>query len=101
MTLPVLKMRNHIARVRLGLLAALALSSPALAQTAGPAQLTAAPAKKAALAPARDLNGVWTAPAPDARLNPTAPLTPWGKEQLATHKNDQAYSVAASNDPLK
>jgi hypothetical protein len=96
-----LKMRNRISRARLGLLMALVLSSPALAQTARPAQPAAAPAKSAAAAPVGDLNGVWTAPAPDARLNPTAPLTPFGKAEFATHKNDQAYSVAASNDPLK
>jgi hypothetical protein len=99
-TLLVMKIRNQVECVGLGLLMALP-SSSALAQTARPAQPAAAPAKNAAPAPVRDLNGVWTAPAPDARLNPTAPLTPFGKAEFATHKNDQAYSVAASNDPLK
>jgi hypothetical protein len=64
-------------------------------------QPATAPAKKAAPAPVRDLNGVWATGAPDARLNPTPPLTAFGKAQFATHKNSQAYSVAASNDPLK
>ncbi len=96
-------MRNRVACGSLGVLVALllALSSPALAQNTRNMQPATAPPKKAAPAPARDLNGVWMAPAPDARLNPTAPLTPYGKAQFATHKNSQAYSVASSNDPLK
>jgi hypothetical protein len=92
-------MRNRVEYGWLGLFIVLTLSSPAWAQTAGPMPA----AKKAASAPApvRDLNGVWQAPGPDARLNPTAPMTAWGKEQFATHKNDTAFTVAASNDPLK
>jgi hypothetical protein len=93
-------MRNYIECACFGLLVSLVLSLPGAAQTARPTQ-PATEAKKAAPAPVRDLNGVWAAPGPDARLNPTAPMTAWGKEQFATHKNDQAYSVAASNDPLK
>jgi hypothetical protein len=92
-------MQTSIEWAWLGLLLGLTLSSAASAQTASPAP--PAPAKTAAPAPARDLNGVWATAQPDARLNPTAPLTPWGKEQFATHKSDWAYSVAASNDPLK
>jgi hypothetical protein len=92
-------MRNSIECEWLGLLVALALSSTALAQAARPTQF--APSTKAAPAPARDLNGVWATAQPDAKLNPMPPMTPWGKEQFATHKSDWAYSVAASNDPLK
>jgi hypothetical protein len=99
MTLRVAEARNRAARAWVGLLAALVLTSPALAQRN--MQPATAPAKKAAPAPVRDLNGVWATALPDAKLNPTAPLTAFGKAQFATHKNDQANSVAASNDPLK
>lgn len=92
-------MRYPIGYVWLALLVALAFSSTALAQNARSAQ--PAPSSKAAPAPARDLNGVWAAPGPDSRLDPMPPMTAWGKQQAATHKNDFAYSVAASNDPLK
>jgi hypothetical protein len=93
-------MGKFVACAILGWLVSLAFSLPAQAQTARPAQ-PPAEANHAAPAPIHDLNGVWAAPTPDARLNPTAPLTPWGKAQFATHKNEQDFSVAASNDPLK
>ncbi len=50
-------MRNRIGYAWLGLFVALALSSPAWAQNAPPTHPAAAPAKKAAPAPVRDLNG--------------------------------------------
>jgi hypothetical protein len=95
--------RNRDACAGFGLLVTLVLvlASPALAQNTRATPPAAAPAKRAAPAPVRDLNGVWATALPDARLNPTAPLTAFGKAQFATHKNSQAYSVAASNDPLK
>jgi hypothetical protein len=36
-----------------------------------------------------------------AKLNPVAPMTPWGEEQFHLHKNNSQYPVAESNDPIK
>ena len=101
MTLRGVEMRNRVESAWLGLLLGTGVIVARMGSDGSANAATAAPTKKAAPAPVRDLNGVWAAPVADARLNPTAPLTPYGKAQFATHKNDTAYSVAASNDPLK
>ena len=51
-------------------------------------------------APKRDLTGFWAGlVAP--KLNPVAPMTPWGQEQFRLHRNNAQFSVAESNDPVK
>ena len=51
-------------------------------------------------APRRDLTGFWAGRVA-AKLNPVAPMTPWGLEQFRSHKNQGDYPVAESNDPAK
>jgi hypothetical protein len=51
-------------------------------------------------APRKDIIGFWAGPA-SAKLNPVAPMTPWGQQQFSAHKNQSQYPVAESNDPIK
>jgi hypothetical protein len=51
-------------------------------------------------APRRDLTGFWAGRVAQ-KINEVPPLTPFGQEQFATHKNESQYIVAESNDPMK
>ena len=89
-----------------GLMAVLLFLPVAFAQNAqranpgAPANTAATAAKPSAPAPKRDITGVWFHNAPGNRTNKTAPMTPWGQAQFATHKTSGASVVAESNDPL-
>ena len=51
-------------------------------------------------APKKDLTGFWGGPA-GQRTNPVPPMTPLGQQIFKTHKNEDQYVVAESNDPIK
>jgi hypothetical protein len=93
-------MRNRSIMIAiLLLLASIGLSSSLSAQNAAPPK---APSASAA-APARDFSGVWdigNANGLTAR-GAEAPLTEWGKQQMATNKPPRGDNqTTASNDPV-
>jgi hypothetical protein len=101
-------MRNPQLSCAIGLAGALLVSSFAFAQNSpkpnygGPEDLYEKLGDNGAggAAPHRELTGFWAGRVA-ARLNPVAPMTPWGLEQFHLHKTTGDYPVAESNDPLK
>jgi hypothetical protein len=92
-------MRTHLGNRVVALFAILILPSLLLAQNA-PAAKQAAAAKPSAPAPKQDISGVWFHQGAGSRTNKTAPLTAWGKAQMATHKTNGQGLVANSTDPM-
>jgi hypothetical protein len=100
-------MRNSVVRLIIGLVAVLALSSPAVAQTSGvgskeslyngnrlkPDPTPGGPA------PVHDVSGSWAGNLTPERLE-IPPLTPLGQKLFSLNKPETAVGTGHSNDPM-
>jgi hypothetical protein len=50
-------------------------------------------------APVHDLSGSWTGPL-DSTMQGVPPMTPLGKERMATNKPERVFHIAGTNDPF-
>ena len=100
-------MRNSVVRLIIGLVAVLALSSPAVAQTSGAGskeslyngnRLKPDPTPGGP-APVHDVSGSWAGNLTPERLE-IPPLTPLGQKLFSLNKPETAVGTGHSNDPM-
>ena len=99
-------MRNPFRGAIVGLVLAVAFTSPAMAQA--PPQAGAGQANTlynrlnigpGGPAPKRDLSGSWTGPL-DARIGEAPPMTPLGQGRFKANKPERQFHLSGSNDPF-